>query len=111
VNRVQTDPPVFTYTFVAMPPSAVGRRWRWQLFLGDRLLAGGWQLGERRALGALRTAASRATHELAGVKALRPDLTEVEGVFRAGARATVRCGAFAYVLEPRELEPRAARAA
>ena len=104
-------PPVFSYTFAPLPPSAVGRRWRWQLFLGERLLAGGWQLGERRALGALRTAASRATHELAGVRALRPDRNEVAGTFMAGMRVTVRCGAFACVLDPRDLELTTATAA
>ena len=104
MNRVQTEPPVFTYTFAAMPPSAVGRRWRWQLFLGNRLLAGGWQFGERRALGALRTAASRVTHELAGVRALRPDQTEVDGIFVPGGRVDLRCGAFACVLAPHGVE-------
>ncbi len=95
------DPPVFAYTVVPMPPSPVGRRWRWQLFLGERLLAGGWQFSERGALRALRTAASRAAHQLAGVHALRPDRTHVEGRFLPGARVEVQCGALTCVLAPR----------
>lgn len=96
------DPPVFGYTLTPLPPSALGRRWRWQLFHGERLLAGGWQLGERRALRSLRTAASRAVHELAGVHALHPERTHVEGAFVPGSRVRVGCGALACVLAPRE---------
>lgn len=108
---MQPDPPVFSYTFAPLAPSSVGRRWRWQLFLGDRLLAGGWQFGERRAVLALRAAASRVTHELAGVHALRPGQTQVDGAFSPGMRVTVRCGAFVCLLEPRALDLRAADAA
>ena len=96
------DPPEFAYVIEPLPPSPVGRRWRWQLFRGDRLLAGGWQFGERGALRSLRTAASRAAHERAGLRALRPERTHVEGVFLAGATVRVDCGAVTCVLAPRE---------
>ena len=102
------DPPVFAYTVLPMPPSPIGRRWRWQLFLGERLLAGGWQFSERGALRSLRTAASRAVHQLAGVLALRPDLTHVDGAFVPGGRVVVECGALACVLAPRADELSAA---
>lgn len=109
---IAADPPVFTYTVLPMPPSVVGRRWRWQLFLGERLLAGGWQLGgERRALRALSIAATRAAHELAGVRVLRPERAEIEGKFVPGARVRVGSGAFACVLAPREDDVGAATAA
>ena len=98
------DPPVFAYTLLPMPPSPVGRRWRWQLFLGERLLAGGWQFSERGALRSLRTAASRSAHQLAGVHALRPDRTTVRGVFVPGGRVVVECGGLACILAPREDE-------
>lgn len=94
-----------------MPPSPVGRRWRWQLWLGERLLAGGWQLSERRALRAVRTAATRSMHHLAGVHPLRPERNEVDAVFVPGARVRVACGPLACLLVPREAELSTATAA
>jgi hypothetical protein len=72
---MEAEPPEFEYLVEPLPPSRVGRRWRWQLWRGERLVAAGWNLGERRAHRALHTAASRAAHELAGVVPLRPDRT------------------------------------
>ena len=99
------DPPSYAYVLEALPPHPVGHRWRWQLFRGERLLAGGWQFSERRALRSLRTAASRAAHERAGLRALRPENNAVEGRFLPGATVHLDCGAVSCVLAPREDEP------
>jgi len=98
---MQVDPPTFAYTIEPMPPSHVGRRWRWQLYRGERLLAAGWHYSQRQALASLRTAASRATHELVGLTALRPDRATTEGRFVAGTTVLLRCGALDCVLAPR----------
>lgn len=96
--------PAFSYVIEPLPPSRLGRRWRWQLFRGDRLVAGGWRHAERHALGAIRTAASRAAHELAGLIALRPDRTETDRPLRPGATVHLACGAVACLLTPRAVD-------
>jgi hypothetical protein len=63
----------------------------------------------RDAERALRTAASRRTHELAGLHALRPDDAHALDRFLPGAVVRVDCGAFTCVLAPRG-EPEAATA-
>lgn len=107
---MQDELPTFSYLIEPMPPSPVGRRWRWQLYRGERLLAAGWHYGQRQALGALRTATSRAAHELAGLTALRPERATTDGRFFAGATVQLTCGALRCVLAPR-LEEQAARVA
>jgi hypothetical protein len=97
---MQDELPPFAYTIAPLPPSPLGRRWRWELFRGERLLAAGWHYGQRQALGALRTAASRATHELLGIRALRPERATIEGLFLPGATVELRCGALRCVLAP-----------
>jgi hypothetical protein len=101
--RVQDEPPLYEYTVEPMPPSRLGRRWRWTLFRGDRLLAAGWRLSERAALQGIRTAAARAAHEAAGLRVLRPDRVWPDAGFRAGMTARLDAGAVACVLAPREL--------
>src|SRR4051794_30518919 len=99
---MQAEPPVYSYTVEPMPPSRIGRRWRWALFRGDRLLAAGWRLSERAALHGIRTAAARAAHEAAGVRVLRPERVWPDARFRAGMTAQLRAGDIACVLAPRE---------
>jgi hypothetical protein len=96
------EPPVYRYTIEPMPPSRLGRRWRWTLFHGDRLLAAGWRPSERRALQGLRTAAARSAHEALGLKVLRPDRTWPDTPFLAGTTVRLEAGAVACVLAPRE---------
>ena len=76
---MQEDVPEYHYTVESLAPSRLGHRWRWQLFRGDRLVAGGWHLGERRALLALRTAASRAAHERLGLRAVHDQVQALPG--------------------------------
>lgn len=98
---MQDPVPTFSYTIEPLPPNQLGRRWRWQLYRGERLLAAGWHYGQRQALGALRTAASRAIHELAGVTALRPERATTDRRFLAGATVQVRSGPLRCLLVPR----------
>ena len=101
---MQAEPPVYSYTVEPMPPSRLGRRWRFDLFRGDRLLAAGWRLSERAALRGVRTAAARAAHEAAGVRVLRPDRAWPEdGAFRVGMSVHLKAGAVSCMLVPREL--------
>jgi hypothetical protein len=93
----------YSYTVEPMPPSRLGRRWRWTLFNGERLLAAGWRLSERAALRGLRTAAARAAHEAAGLRVLRPERIWPDDGFRPGMTARLEAGAVACVLAPREL--------
>ena len=103
------EPPVYGYTIEPLPPSRLGRRWRWTLFQGDRMLAAGWRLSERRALHGIRTAAARAAHEASGLKLLRPERVWPPGPdFRPGMTATLQSGAIACRLVPRELVEAAA---
>jgi hypothetical protein len=106
---MQEDVPEYHYTVEPLPPSRLGRRWRWQLFRGERLVAGGWRLGERSALLALRTAASRAAHERLGVHPLRPERAAIDRPFVVGATVALAAGPVALRLVPRELagEPQA----
>jgi hypothetical protein len=97
------EPPVYRYTIETMPPSRLGRRWRWTLFHGDRLLAAGWRLSERRALQGLRTAAARASHEALGLKVLRPDRTWPDTPFLPGATVRLEAGPVACVLAPADI--------
>ena len=100
---MQDEAPLYSYTVEPMPPSRLGRRWRWALFRGDRLLAAGWRLSERAALHGIRTAAARAAHEAAGLRVLRPDRVWPDTGFRAGMTARLNAGSVACVLAPREL--------
>lgn len=105
------DVPTFEYHVAPMPPSRLGRRWGWELWRGERLVAAGWHLGERRALLALRTAASRAAHEDAGIRPLRAHQTSVHPPLLPGASVRVTGLAAACLLVPRPAEPGEARAA
>ena len=95
------DVPEYHYTVEPLGPSRLGHRWRWQLFRGERLVAGGWNMGERRALLAVRTAASRAAHERLGLRALRPERAIADRPLLAGATVRLMSGAVSCVLVPR----------
>ncbi|HEY4279293.1 MAG TPA: hypothetical protein VGM91_13805 [Conexibacter sp.] len=107
---MQEDVPTYAYTIEPLPLNQLGRRWRWQLYRGERLVAAGWHYGQRQALGALRTAASRATHERLGLAPLRPQHATTDRRFIAGATVQLTCGALRCILTPR-LEHAAASAA
>jgi hypothetical protein len=108
-----TELPVLEYAMELLPPGRLGpRRWRWELWEGDRLLGAGWHPAPRRAHLALRAAASRRMHERLGVHPLRPEraLTATPTVLVPGARFTVDCGVATCVLAPRGADPLGATA-
>jgi hypothetical protein len=60
--------PVFEYVVHPLPPSSLGRRWRWELWeANSRLLAAGWSFSERGAGRAVRIAAARRMYERLGL--------------------------------------------
>jgi hypothetical protein len=106
------DVPEYHYTVEPLPPGRLGHRWRWQLWRGERLVAGGWHFGERKALIALRTAAVRAAHHRLGLRPLRPDRAHADRPLRVGATFLVMSGAVSCLLVPRPADDaRQARAA
>ncbi len=108
---MQDAVPTFTYLIEPLAPNQLGRRWRWQVHHGEHLVAAGWHYGKRQAIGALRAAASRATHELAGLTALHPERATTEGRFVAGTTVELHCGALRCVLVPRPEQQAASAAA
>jgi hypothetical protein len=111
VEVVHDASPAFEYALAELPPGRVGfRRWRFELWQGAALLATGWRLSPADARRALRTAASRRSHELLGVRPLRPERTRELDAFNAGASVRVDCGAVTCVLSPR-VAPDAAQTA
>lgn len=92
----------FAYALHELPPGRLPfKRWRWELWHGNRLEAAGWRLSERDAARAVQKHASRVGHRLFG---LRPPVDEEPRPFRPGAAIHVRHGAIAYALVPVHLE-------
>jgi hypothetical protein len=109
-----SDLPVLEYAMELLPPGRLGpRRWRWELWEGDRLLGAGWHPVPRRAHLALRTAASRRMHERLGVRVLRPERLVGGSATAAvpGATFTLELGPASCVLAPRVAGPARAVAA
>ena len=64
----------FAYAVRELPPGRFPfRRWRWELWQEALLVSAGWVTTPFQVERALRTAASRRLHQLAGVTALRPE--------------------------------------
>ncbi|HEV2999221.1 MAG TPA: hypothetical protein VGW75_00675 [Solirubrobacteraceae bacterium] len=60
--------PLFEYAIEPLPPSPLGRRWRWELWEeGGALLAAGWSFSERSAGRAVHVAAARRVYERLGL--------------------------------------------
>ena len=95
----------FEYALCELPPGRVPfRRWRFELWQGALLLRTGWRISLHDAERALRTAASRRSHDLLGVKPLRPENNRALEPFKPGATVTLDCGAVRCVLAPRRLD-------
>jgi hypothetical protein len=111
VNGVAEAPPSFQYDLRELPPGRVPfRRWRFELWQGASLLRTGWRITPHDAERALRTAASKRSHDLIGVKPLRPENTRALGPFKPGSTVTLDCGAVRCVLTPRRLDEQSAAA-
>jgi hypothetical protein len=85
--------PVFEYALAALPPGRLGRRWRWELWESQSLLAAGWHVSERSARRAVRIAAARRMYERLGLAVVPAAVT------RAADSARVRA-----LLRPRPAE-------
>ena len=90
---------MFSYVLEALPPSRLGRRWRYELWEGQRLLRAGWRLSPRRAEQALHLAASHRAHELSGRRA--PVTAPLAPAWHPGTSITVEAAGARWRLEPR----------
>jgi hypothetical protein len=71
---VQDAPVSFAYVVREIAPERFPfRRWRWELWQDALLVAAGWVTTPLRVERALRIAASRRLHQLAGVTPLQPE--------------------------------------
>jgi hypothetical protein len=92
----------FEFAIEPLPPGRLGRRWRWELWSGAMLIGAGWSLSLRGAERGVRTAASRRAHLRLGLRALRPDRTDVVATTDRGRTWHVDCGAVRCVLALRQ---------
>ncbi len=89
------------YALHALPPGRFPfRRWRFELWHGQRLLATGWRTTEHHAERALRERAARVAHRVRGLHLLRAEHAEASGPLRHGVVARVSCGAVSCLLVP-----------
>jgi hypothetical protein len=103
------SPPAFEYQLRPLPPGRFGfRRWRYELWHGALLVATGWRTAPGDAERALRAAASRRAHQLAGLHVLHPDSAQALDRFFPGAVVRLDCGALTCILAPRGLADAAA---
>jgi hypothetical protein len=95
----------FAYALHEMPRGRFPfRRFRYELWHGQKLEAAGWRMSERDAARALRAHGSRVGHRLFGLAAPPLDLRTVPP-FQPGTTLRVRHGAIAFALVPVHLEP------
>ena len=93
------------YALHELPPGKVPfRRWRFELWHGERLMAAGWRVSERDAVRALRKHGSRVGHALFGLRAPDDDARAPLPHLRPGAIVRVHAGAITFALVPRNLE-------
>jgi hypothetical protein len=86
-------PVSFAYEVRELPPGAFPfRRWRWELWHEELLLAAGWVMRPTQVERALRRAASRRLHQIAGVTALRPERARLIGALEPGQPARLETG-------------------
>lgn len=78
--------PLFEYAIEPLPPSPLGRRWRWELWEdGGALLAAGWSFSERSAGRAVHVAAARRMYERVGLGAAPAAVARAAGSARVRA--------------------------
>ena len=80
------------------------RRWRFELWHGERLMAAGWRVSERDAVRALRKHGSRVGHGLFGLRPPADDDRAPLPHLQPGAAVRVNAGAITFSLVPRNLE-------
>lgn len=96
------EPLELDYVLHPLPVSRIAfRRWRWELWHGQQLLAAGWRLNVLHAQRALRAHAVRYAHRRRGVHALRPEAAQPNETVWGGRRVAVDWGDLRVVLTPR----------
>ena len=93
------------YALHELPPGRLPfKRWRWELWHGQRLEGAGWRLSERDASRAVQRHGARVGQRLLGVaEAPAPAPRDLEP-FRPGATVHVRGGGVFFALVPLHLE-------
>jgi len=92
----------FRYVVELLPPGRFPfRRWRWELWHGNALVAAGWRVSEREAGRALCKHAAAFGHRLFGLP--EPPRTAPPESLRPGAVHRLALGAVTCLLVPRAL--------
>ncbi len=94
------------YALHDLPPGKFPfRRWRWELWHGERMIAAGWRTTPKAAERAVQAYASEFGHRLFGLRPPPRELIERrEPGFRPGTAVRMQVGAVALMLVPRALE-------
>jgi hypothetical protein len=99
-----TEPIELSYVLHLLPSGRIPfRRWRWELWHGQHLLAAGWRLSVLHAQRALRGHALRYAHRLLGLHPLRPDAAHAPETAWDGQPVAVTWGDLRILLTPRAL--------
>ena len=101
-----TDPIELNYALQMLPAGRIPfRRWRWELWSGNLLLAAGWRVHPLHAQRAVRVRALRHAHRVHGLHPLHLDHAgDGEGTVWPGAvPVTIDWGELRVVLTPRAL--------
>ncbi len=95
----------FAYALHELPPGRFPfRRWRWELWHGERLIAAGWRITRADAARALRIHAAEFGHRLFGLPAPARDAQSGRGDLLPGRAERLSIGPVTAVLLPRALE-------
>jgi hypothetical protein len=93
------------YALHELPPGRLPfKRWRWELWHGQRLEGTGWRLSERDAARAVRRHGARVSQRLLGLPHTPPPPARDVEPFRPGATVHVRDGGVFFALVPLHLE-------
>ena len=95
----------FAYALHELPPGRFPfRRWRWELWHGERLIAAGWRITRADAARALRVHAAEFGHRLFGLPAPVRDPQAGRGDLLPGRAERLSIGPVTALLLPRALE-------
>jgi hypothetical protein len=97
-----TDPIELYYAMDLLPAGRFPfRRWRWELWNGEQLLAAGWRLNPLHTQRALRVRALRYAHRVHGLHPLRLESAQPPETSWNGGPVTIDWGELRVVLTPR----------
>lgn len=100
-----TDPIELSYDLRLLPAGRFPfRRWRWELWHGERMLAAGWRLNPLHAQRALRVRALRHAHRVLGLHPLHLERDQAPERAWTPGRVVIEWGELRVVLTQRGLE-------